>query len=66
MPIGSKSKKIIMSIADLAEKLNLARKDITKNSVVEQMRDFFDPLELPGLEFKILKGMRMLEEILLK
>lgn len=62
--IGSKTKRMSMTIADLSRKLKDAAASLSSQAVEVQMQDFFAPEQLPGLDKKIKIGLKKLIDVL--
>ena len=62
---GRKTKTVSMTLNEFRIKLQKALSEITQEKIEEQLRDFFSPEELPGLENKIRIGIKRLLEALL-
>lgn len=57
-----KTKKVSMSLEDFRMKLKNASLTIDYKSVTEELRDFFPPEELPGLDMKLKMGINKIIE----
>ena len=59
---GAQSKKQTkkMTIKEFLEKLTLAIEELTQKSLENELRDYFNPIEFPGLDKKIKIGIRSL------
>lgn len=57
---GRKTKKVSMSLNEFVVKLETAISSLRQQMIEEQLRDFFSPEELPGLEKKMKIGLKRL------
>ncbi len=62
--IGRKTNKISMTLSEFRLKLDDTISTITQDLIEEQLRDFFSPEDLPGLENKIKIGLKRLLSLL--
>jgi len=61
---GARTKKVSMSLKEFVEKLDAATSGLTQTMIENQMRDFFSPEDLPGLEKKMKIGLKRLLNII--
>jgi len=62
--VGSKSKPLSMSMDDLKKKLSMVIEALTEEWVDEELRDYFSPIELPGMGLRIRRGLIKLIDLL--
>lgn len=61
---GRKTRNVSMSVTEFIDKLRKSHSGLSQSMVDEQLRDFLEPDELPGLEKKMKIGLKKLEDSL--